>query len=137
MSHSGLISLARGCIQLEYLLIDVFTNIRNKGLDCIGVHLKNLSHFQLIFWNREDRITMLPLDIGVRSLLIGCRKLKKLNISLIPGGLTDAGLGYIGKYGRNLRHLRLRNTGETDAGLINLSKIFSIVFYEIFVSFCF
>ncbi|GJS72840.1 retrovirus-related pol polyprotein from transposon TNT 1-94 [Tanacetum coccineum] len=38
------------------------------------------------------------------------------------GGLTYMGLGYIGKYGHNLRHLSLSYAGESDAGLLELSK---------------
>ncbi|GKC30387.1 D-3-phosphoglycerate dehydrogenase 1, chloroplastic-like protein [Tanacetum coccineum] len=37
--------------------------------------------------------------------------------------MTDVGLGYIGKYGHNLRSLFLRGgTGESDAGLLDLLK---------------
>ncbi|GKC83507.1 leucine-rich repeat, cysteine-containing subtype protein, partial [Tanacetum coccineum] len=38
------------------------------------------------------------------------------------GGLTDVGLGYIGKYGANLRSLSLTSTGKSNAGLVKLSE---------------
>ncbi|GJR84994.1 nucleosome assembly protein 1,4 [Tanacetum coccineum] len=64
----------------------------------------------------------LPLDNGIRAMLTGCNKLERLDIHLFHGGLTDVGLGYIGKYGRNLVYLSLKCIGESDAGLVELSK---------------
>ncbi|GJV68968.1 xylulose kinase-1 [Tanacetum coccineum] len=49
-------------------------------------------------------------------------KLERLDIRLCRGGLTDLGLGHIGKYGHNLKYLFLGNIGESDAGLVELSK---------------
>ncbi|GKC53447.1 nucleosome assembly protein 1,4, partial [Tanacetum coccineum] len=63
-----------------------------------------------------------PLDNEIRAMLRGCSKLRRLRISLCNGGLPDVGLGYIGKYGHNLRYLFLSCTGEFDAGLLELSK---------------
>ncbi|GKC76818.1 coronatine-insensitive protein 1-like protein, partial [Tanacetum coccineum] len=64
----------------------------------------------------------LPLDNGIRALLNGCTKLEKLSIHLLPGGLTDLGCGYIGKYGQNLRYINLGFCPESDTGLVELSK---------------
>ncbi|GKG36802.1 probable ubiquitin-like-specific protease 2B isoform X3, partial [Tanacetum coccineum] len=49
-------------------------------------------------------------------------KLERLDITLLHGRLTDVGLEYIGKYGANLRYLSLTCIGESDAGLVKLSK---------------
>ncbi|GKE30564.1 alpha/beta hydrolase fold protein [Tanacetum coccineum] len=50
---------------------------------------------------KDDGTTGL-LDNGIRAMLMGCRKLERLDISLRHGGLTDVGLAYIEKYGVNL-----------------------------------
>ncbi|PWA35789.1 hypothetical protein CTI12_AA606180 [Artemisia annua] len=120
VTHMGLISLAQGCCNLEYLHVTL-TSITNEALECIGTHLKNLGDLFLIL-GKQDGITDLPLDNGVRGMLNGCNKLERLDIRLCPGGLTDMGLGYIGKYGHNLKYLILENIGESDAGLVELSK---------------
>nr|GEV17944.1 hypothetical protein [Tanacetum cinerariifolium] len=85
---TGLIALAQGCLELEYLHIAV-TDISNETMECIGTHLKNVRDFHMIL--------------------------------SIKDGLTDVGLGYIGKYDQNLRYLSLSNVGESDAGLVELS----------------
>ncbi|XP_071694470.1 coronatine-insensitive protein 1-like [Rutidosis leptorrhynchoides] len=92
----------------------------NKVLCNIGKHMKKLKEFKMGFVYTKN----FPLDNGVRSLLIGCDKLEKLDLLFVRGqGLSDKGLGYIGKYGHNLRHLSLGfNVGESDAGLVELSK---------------
>ncbi|PWA56899.1 hypothetical protein CTI12_AA413010 [Artemisia annua] len=123
VTHVGLIALAQGCYNLEYLhvrLIDI-RHISNETLECIGTHLKNLRDFRMNLL-MKDIITDLPLDNGIRAMLTGCSKLQRLHISVCQGGLTDMGLGYIGKYGHNLRSLFLGCTGESDAGLLELSK---------------
>ncbi|GJW23976.1 hypothetical protein Tco_0037787 [Tanacetum coccineum] len=120
VTHMGLISLAQECCNLEYLHLTL-TSITNEALECIGTHLKNLGEFHMIL-DEKDGITDLPLDNGIRAMLNGCRKLERLDIRLCPGGLTDMGLGYIGNYGHNLKYLFLQNIGESDAGLVELSK---------------
>ncbi|GKA35189.1 leucine-rich repeat, cysteine-containing subtype protein [Tanacetum coccineum] len=120
VTQMGLIALAQECPNLDYLSVYLL-DISNEALECVGTHLKNLRDFR-IFLAGEDGITDLPLDKGVRDMLMGCRKLEKLDIRLCVGGLTDVGLGYIGEYGHNLRHLSLGYTGESDAGLLELSK---------------
>ncbi|KAI3706242.1 hypothetical protein L6452_23852 [Arctium lappa] len=121
VSHRGVISLAQGCIELECLHVNV-TDISNEAMECIGSHLKNLYDFRIILIEKLEKIADLPLDNGVRALLSGCTKLGRLCVYLRHGGLTDVGLGYIGKYGQNLRYLLLGFTGESDAGLVELSK---------------
>ncbi|PWA91885.1 hypothetical protein CTI12_AA058880 [Artemisia annua] len=120
LTHMGLIALAQGCHNLDYLDVNL-KDISNEALECVGTHLKNLRDFRN-FLVSEESITDSPLDSGVRAMLMGCSKLKRLHISVCPGGLTDMGLGYIGKYGHNLRSLFLSCTGEFDAGLLDLSK---------------
>nr|GEW54209.1 hypothetical protein [Tanacetum cinerariifolium] len=105
---------------LEYLHLTL-TSITNEALECIGTHLKNLGEFHMIL-DEKDGITDLPLDNGIRAMLNDCSKLERLDIRLCPGGLTDMGLGYMGKYGHNLKYLFLQNIGESDAGLVELSK---------------
>ncbi|GJZ38149.1 leucine-rich repeat, cysteine-containing subtype protein [Tanacetum coccineum] len=120
VTHTGLVALAQGCPNLVYISVNIY-DISNEALECVGTHLKNLRDFR--FWlGREDDITDSSLDNGVRDMLVGCSKLEKLHIGLCLGGLTDVGLGYIGKYGHNLRSLSLYETGESDVGLFELLK---------------
>nr|GFA70918.1 hypothetical protein [Tanacetum cinerariifolium] len=107
VTHMGLISLAQECCNLEYLHLTL-TSITNEALECIGTHLKNLGEFHMIL-DEKDGITDLS-------------KLERLDIRLCPGGLTDMGLGYIGNYGHKFKYLFLQNIGESDAGLVELSK---------------
>ncbi|GJZ31798.1 protein SMG7L isoform X1 [Tanacetum coccineum] len=65
VSHTGLIYLAKGCPELEYLRVDV-KDITNEALECIGAHLKKLIDFCLIlehnnrcWFEREEDITKL------------------------------------------------------------------------------
>ncbi|PWA70732.1 hypothetical protein CTI12_AA279760 [Artemisia annua] len=116
----GLISLAQGCPNLDCLEVKLL-DISNEALECVGTHLKNLRVF-CNWWGCEDGITDTSLDNGVRAMLMGCTKLERLDIDLCVGGLTDVGLGYVGMYGHNLRSLSLWNVGESDVGLLELSK---------------
>ncbi|GJS81266.1 coronatine-insensitive protein 1-like protein [Tanacetum coccineum] len=126
VSHTGLIDLAEGCPELEYLRVNV-KDITNDALECIGTHLKKLFDFCLILDHKVEPVSDLPLDNGIRALL-GCTKLEKLGIHLRAGGLTDVGLGHVGKYGQNIKYLFLGLCGkcdigrESDAGLIELLK---------------
>nr|GEX11589.1 hypothetical protein [Tanacetum cinerariifolium] len=115
VTHLGLKAVAQGCPDLDFLNIHP-SKISNDALECVGTHLKKLCDFR-IFLGMKDGITDLPLDKGVRDMLMGCRKLERLDIDLCLGGLTDVGLGYIGEYGHNLRHISLGYTGESDAGM--------------------
>lgn len=117
VSQVGLIHIARGCPDLEHLAVHV-SDITNAALESIGTYSKNLFDFRLVLLDREERITELPLDNGVRALLSGCTMLGRFALYLRPGGLSDAGLGYIGEYGRHVRYMLLGNVGETDRGLM-------------------
>lgn len=121
VSQRGLIALAQGCLELEYLAVYV-SDITNSALECLGRHSKNLCDFRLVLLDREEVITDLPLDSGVRSLLIGCHKLRRFALYLRPGGLTDVGLAYVGQYSPNVRWMLLGYVGESDDGLLELSK---------------
>ncbi|GAV56796.1 hypothetical protein CFOL_v3_00338 [Cephalotus follicularis] len=121
VSQRGLIALAQGCLELEYLAVYV-SDITNAALEYVGTFLKHLRDFRLVLLEREDRITDLPVDDGVRALLRGCEKLKRFGLYLRPGGLTDVGLGYIGLYSQNVRWMLLGYVGETDAGLLEFSR---------------
>ncbi|GJX41570.1 leucine-rich repeat, cysteine-containing subtype protein [Tanacetum coccineum] len=124
MTHVGLISLAKGCTNLESLDV-ILRDISNEALECVGTHLKNLRDFRMHF-PKEDGTTYPPLDNGIMAMLLGCRKLERLDISLSHGcrhgGLTDVGLEYIGKYGANLRSLSLTRMGNSNVGLVMLSQ---------------
>ncbi|KAE9606164.1 hypothetical protein Lal_00025593 [Lupinus albus] len=121
VSQRGLIALSQGCPELEYMAIYV-SDITNACLEHIGTHLKNLCDFRFVLLDREEKITDLPLDNGVRALLRGCEKLRRFALYLRPGGLTDVGLGYIGQYSPNVRWMLLGYIGESDAGLLEFSK---------------
>ncbi|KAI4306794.1 hypothetical protein L6164_030040 [Bauhinia variegata] len=121
VSQGGLIALSQGCLELEYLAVYV-SDITNASLENIGTHLKNLCDFRLVLLDREETITDLPLDNGVRALLRGCDKLRRFALYLRPGGLTDVGLAYIGRYSQNVRWMLLGYVGESDAGLLEFSR---------------
>nr|GEX88132.1 hypothetical protein [Tanacetum cinerariifolium] len=122
VTHMGLITMVQGCLELKSLQIKL-TDISIETMECIGTHLKKLRDFKMSLSYRYIK-TYLPLDNGIRAMLIGCSKLERLSIRLQPRhrGLTYVGLGYIEKYGHNLRYLYLRYVGESDAGLMELSK---------------
>ncbi|KAF5736597.1 RNI-like superfamily protein [Tripterygium wilfordii] len=121
VSQRGLISLAQGCPDLEYIAVYV-SDITNASLECIGTYSKNLCDFRLVLLEREEIITDLPLDNGVRALLRGCEKLRRFALYLRPGGLTDVGLGYVGQYSQNIRWMLLGFVGDSDAGLLAFSR---------------
>lgn len=121
VSQRGLIALSQGCLELEYLAVYV-SDITNAALECMGTHSKNLCDFRLVLLDREETIADLPLDNGVRSLLLGCEKLIRFALYLRKGGLTDVGLGYIGQYSKKVRWMLLGYVGESDQGLLEFSK---------------
>ncbi|KAJ8540459.1 hypothetical protein K7X08_030378 [Anisodus acutangulus] len=121
VTHRGLIDLAKGCIELEYMAVYV-SDITNEALQNIGTYLENLCDFRLVLLDREERITDLPLDNGVRALLRGCHNLRRFALYVRPGGLTDVGLSYVGQYSPNVRWMLLGYVGESDHGLLEFSK---------------
>ncbi|XP_059317925.1 coronatine-insensitive protein 1 [Lycium ferocissimum] len=121
VTHRGLIDLAKGCIELEYMAVYV-SDITNEALENIGTYLKNLCDFRLVLLDKEERITDLPLDNGVRALLRGCHNLRRFALYVRAGGLTDVGLSYIGQYSPNVRWMLLGYVGESDRGLLEFSK---------------
>lgn len=121
VSQRGLMALARGCPELEYLAVYV-SDITNASLEYIGTFSKNLNDFRLVLLDREETITDLPLDNGVRALMSGCQKLRRFALYLRPGGLTDVGLSYVGQYSQNVRWMLLGYVGESDAGLLEFSR---------------
>ncbi|EAY98249.1 hypothetical protein OsI_20159 [Oryza sativa Indica Group] len=120
VSQVGLTTVAVGCRELEYIAAYV-SDITNGALESIGTFCKNLCDFRLVLLDREERITDLPLDNGVRALLRGCMKLRRFALYLRPGGLSDTGLGYIGQYSGIIQYMLLGNVGETDDGLIRFA----------------
>ncbi|PWA47921.1 hypothetical protein CTI12_AA492900 [Artemisia annua] len=124
VTHMGLIALVQGyrCTNLEYLNV-VLSDISNEAMECLGTYLKNLRDIRICLMEQLQQ-TKLPLDNGIRAMLMGCSKLKRLDItSFFQGEFTDVGLGYIGRYGHNLRYLSLwSEIGASDTGLVELSK---------------
>ncbi|AQK86204.1 Coronatine-insensitive protein 1 [Zea mays] len=120
VSQVGLTAIAVGCRELEYIAAYV-SDITNGALESIGTFCKKLYDFRLVLLDREERITDLPLDNGVRALLRGCTMLRRFALYLRPGGLSDAGLGYIGQCSGNIQYMLLGNVGETDDGLISFA----------------
>lgn len=121
VSQRGLSAIAQGCPELEYLAVYV-SDITNGALECLAMYSKNLNDFRLVLLDREEKITDLPLDNGVRALLRGCSKLERFALYLRPGGLTDVGLSYLGQYSDNIRWMLLGYVGDSDVGLLNFSR---------------
>ncbi|KAK9683395.1 hypothetical protein RND81_10G137700 [Saponaria officinalis] len=121
VTQRGLIAVAEGCRELEYLAVYA-TDITNEALAQIGENLKNLNDFRLVLLDKEETIADLPLDNGVRALLQGCQNLRRFALYLRQGGLTDVGLKYIGQFSLNIRWMLLGFVGESDAGLLEFSK---------------
>ncbi|KAL6005290.1 Coronatine-insensitive protein [Asimina triloba] len=121
VTHHGLCAVAKGCLELETIVVNV-SDITNAALECFGIFSKRLRDFRVILLDRVQRVTELPLDNGVRALLMGCKTLQRFALYLRPGALTDAGLGHIGRYGENIRCMLLGRVGESDVGLLELSK---------------
>ncbi|CAK9173591.1 unnamed protein product [Ilex paraguariensis] len=121
VSQRGLIALAQGCLELKHLAVYV-SDITNASLECIGTNLKNLADFRMVLLDQQEKIPDLPLDRGVRFLLMNCDKLRRFALYLRPGGLTDLGLSYIGQYSPNVRWMLLGPVGESDAGLLEFSR---------------
>ncbi|KAJ8770167.1 hypothetical protein K2173_011502 [Erythroxylum novogranatense] len=121
VTHRGLIALAQGCLELEYIAVYV-SDITNLALQEIGYHLKNLNDFRLVLLDGEETIADLPLDNGVQELLRGCFKLRRFGLYLREGGLTNKGLRDIGQYSTNVKWMLLGYVGESDEGLIEFAK---------------
>ncbi|CAA6656748.1 unnamed protein product [Spirodela intermedia] len=98
------------------------SDISNSAFETIGAFSKNMRDFRLVLLDREERITELPLDNGVRALLRGCTNLQRFALYLRHGGLTDTGLRYIGQLSRNVRYMLLGYVGESDGGLLDFSR---------------
>ncbi|KAG0468241.1 hypothetical protein HPP92_017569 [Vanilla planifolia] len=121
VSHRGLCAMARGCPELEYLAVYV-SDIMNYAFETIGTYCKNIRDFRLVLLEREDRITELPVDNGVRALLRGCTKLRRFALYLRAGGLTDVGLEYIGQHSGSIRWMLLGHVGDSDEGLLRFAR---------------
>lgn len=120
VTQKGLIAVAHGCLELEYIAVYV-SDITNEAFERIGANLNNLKDFRLVLLDKEDTVTDLPLDKGVRALLQGCQGMQRFALYLRPGGLTDVGLSYIGQFSPNVRWMLLGYVGETDEGLVEFS----------------
>ncbi|PWA84835.1 hypothetical protein CTI12_AA155480 [Artemisia annua] len=95
-----LVSFARNCLRVNLHVIS------NEAIKFVGTHLNNLRKFRLTAVSQKG-ITDIPLDDAIRAILMGCRKLERLDI---------------GKYGANLRFLSLTSIGISNAGLMKLSE---------------
>ncbi|GJR36264.1 hypothetical protein Tco_1211948 [Tanacetum coccineum] len=52
-THVGLIAVAQGCSNLEYLHVNL-SNVSNEALECIGTNLKNLRNFYIRAVKEEE-----------------------------------------------------------------------------------
>lgn len=121
VSQRGMTAVAEGCLELEYIAVYV-SDITNAALETMGMNLKKLRDFRMVLLDREEVITDLPLDNGIRSLLSGCHELRRFALYLRPGGLTDVGLEYIGQYSQHIRWMLLGYLGESDTGILGFSR---------------
>lgn len=121
VTQRGLSILAQGCVELEYIAVHV-SDIDNPALESVGRYCKKLRDFRLVLLEREVNITELPLDNGVRALLMGCQELRRFAFYVRPGALTDTGLRYVGQYSSNVRWMLLGLVGDSDDGLLEFSK---------------
>ncbi|PWA64169.1 hypothetical protein CTI12_AA346640 [Artemisia annua] len=81
VTYTGLIALAEGCTNLEYLKVSTLKDMSNEAMECLGTHLRNLRKFSRIsdkIYGKAD----IALDNGIRVMLMGCSKLERLHISL-------------------------------------------------------
>ncbi|XP_024993691.1 coronatine-insensitive protein 1-like isoform X2 [Cynara cardunculus var. scolymus] len=122
----GMEVLSRYCKKIKRLRIERGADEQEmedeEALESMGMNLTNLCDFRMVLLDREEVITDLPLDNGIRSLLSGCQKLRRFALYLRPGGLTDVGLAYIGQYSQNIRWMLLGYVGESDTGLLGFSR---------------
>lgn len=121
VTQRGLSILAQGCVELEYIAVHM-SDINNSSLESVGRCCTKLRDFRLVLLERELHITELPLDDGVRALLMGCQELRRFAFYVRAGALTNTGLGYIGKYSPNVRWMLLGSVGDSDAGFLEFSK---------------
>lgn len=115
VTQRGLISIAHGCQNLEYIALYV-SNINNAALVAIGEGCPKLRDFRLVLLADDELDPDFPLDTGVRALLVGCSGLTRFALYLRRGSLTDKGMQYIGTFGSNLRWALLGLLGESDMG---------------------
>ncbi|GKC58294.1 leucine-rich repeat, cysteine-containing subtype protein [Tanacetum coccineum] len=105
LTQMGLIALVQGCTNLEYLDVTLL-DISNEAFECVGTHLKNICNFHMHLYNKGID---LPLDNGIRAMLKGCIKLKRLTLFLHDEELTDVGLLKLSKGSPRLRKLYFWN----------------------------
>ncbi|GJY10777.1 leucine-rich repeat, cysteine-containing subtype protein [Tanacetum coccineum] len=105
LTQMGLIALVQGCTNLEYLDVTLL-DISNEAFECVGTHLKNICDFHMHLYNKGID---LPLDNGIRAMLKGCIKLKRLTLFLHDEELTDVGLLKLSKGSPRLRKLYFWN----------------------------
>jgi len=98
VTQTGLIDISQGCPKLEYMYVHVY-DITNAVLRIIGAYLKILCDFHLTLLCQE-----------------------RFALYKIPGGLTDAGLRYIGQHSPNVRWILLGNVSVTNEGLLEFSN---------------
>lgn len=120
ITHRGLTAIAKGCRELEFLVM-YMRDVTNSSLEAVGRYSENLNDFRIVLLKTLAHPEDLPLDKGVCSLLQGCPKLTRFSVYLRPGGLSDIGLSYIGKYGGRLKWILLGCSGESDQGLLDLA----------------
>ncbi|VVB12253.1 unnamed protein product [Arabis nemorensis] len=107
----GMRSVAENCKGLESIVVCMI-KVSDSSLLAIA-ELKELRRFELVLIP-TNVMRIESLDNGVGSLLSSCGKIRKITLHLLPGCLSDLGMGYIGEFGRNLRRVKLVSVGDSD-----------------------
>ncbi|EFJ07502.1 hypothetical protein SELMODRAFT_186055 [Selaginella moellendorffii] len=120
VSQRGLITLASSCPHLRTVAIYA-SDVSNAAFAAFGHCCRDLYDFRIAVLDSPTPLTDTPLDAGVKSLLQGCRGLRKLALYLKRGGLSDHGLAEMGVLAGNLKWLLLGCAGYSDAGFVGLA----------------
>lgn len=132
VTQHGLTAVAQGCCLLEKIIIYA-ADMTNKALESLADNCPNLSDIRICLVQKYDDSHPVielegssTLNLGVKALLMKCRKARRLALCFSRFGLTnvvitDEGMSYIGRYGGNLDIITLTNCGSSDVGLACLA----------------
>lgn len=133
VTQHGLTAVANGCFLLEKIIIYA-ADMTNAALETLANNCPGLSDIRICLvqkYHPSHPVIELEgnstLNLGVRALLMRCRRARRLALCFSRFGLsnvviTDEGIRYIGEYGGNLHIITLTNCGSSDAGLESIAK---------------
>ncbi|KAL1535437.1 Coronatine-insensitive protein [Salvia divinorum] len=101
VSQRGLIALAQGCLELEYIAVYV-SDITNAALECMATHSKNLCDFRFALYLRKGGLT----DVGLGYIGQYSPKVTWMLLGYV--GESDAGLLEFSKGCPSLQKLEMR-----------------------------